>query len=105
MHLYAQEYFIGSQRTPNRALRPILRADNGSLFPDNCPHGCCSIATLTVAVFPLDASPSRFVATPGSVTGVKVIVPSSAEVAIAVCVTNCAPCVQTVCGAQGGVHA
>ena len=43
---------------------------------------------LTLAVLPVTARASRLVATPGSDAGVKVTVPSRAEVAVAACVAS-----------------
>ena len=54
-----------------------------STVPDPCGQGCCSIAIRRVPAFPVAAIPTRLVATPGSEAGVKLTVPSRAEVAIA----------------------
>jgi hypothetical protein len=59
-------------------------------------YGCCSTAMLKVGVLPEAARPSRSVATPGMVAGVKVTVPSRAEVAVAVCVASSADADQVV---------
>ena len=62
----------------------------------------CSIVTEIVAA-PLEAArPTRFEGVPGKVNGANVTTPSIAEAAEAVCAARRAPCVQTVCGPQGG---
>jgi hypothetical protein len=68
-------------------------------------YGCCSIEMFTVAVLPEAERPRRLVATPGSDAGKKMTAPSTAEVAVEVCVASSEPWVQTVFGEQGGDHA
>lgn len=68
-------------------------------------YGCCSTAILTAAVLPVAATPSRLVATPGMDAGVKVTVPSMADVAVEDSALSSVPWVQIVCSAQGGDHA
>lgn len=59
----------------------------------------------TLAVFPEAARPRRLVAMPGSDAGMKMTVPSMAEVAVEDCLARSAPWVQMAGGAQGGVKA
>ena len=79
------------------ALRPV--------FTDICVHGFWVMAMGTVAEFPEAARPRRLVATPDSDVGIKVTVPSTAEVAVEDCFARSAPWAQMAGGAQGGVKA
>ena len=63
------------------------------------------MATLSMLVFPVAAKPKRFVGTPGSEAGVKVTVPSIAEVAVEVWDARSSDAAQPPWGAQGGAHA
>ena len=69
-----------------------MNADRGFLH-----YGCCEIVIGTAALEPEAASPAMFVATPESDAGIKVTVPSTAEVAVPASVASSVPGVQTVC--------
>jgi len=60
---------------------------------------------LITEVLPEAASASRLVDTPGSAAGVNVTVPSSADVAVEVCVAKRMEGGQTLWGPHGGAHA
>lgn len=61
--------------------------------------------TPKVLVFPVVAKPTRFVGTPGSEAGVKVAVPSMAEVAVEVWDARSSDSAHRPWGGQGGAHA
>ena len=63
------------------------------------------MAMFTLPASPVTARPSRSVATPGIEAGLKVTLPSTAEVAVADCVASNSLWSQRPCAGQGGAQA